>query len=156
MKSTTSAATIKKLRDIFAIHGLPATLVSDNYGSIFRHKFRVRKFVRKNAIRHIKAAPYHPALNGLAKRAVRTFRKGLEKMEKGSVRTKLSHFLLSYRTTPQSTTGVSPAELLMGRKLHTHLNRMPPSIADSVKDKQCQQKTAHNHHAKEREILEGH
>ena len=34
MKPTTSAATIEKLREIFAIHGLPATLVSDD-GSNF-------------------------------------------------------------------------------------------------------------------------
>ena len=32
---------------------------------------------------------------------------------------------------------------------------MLPSIADRVKDKQCQQKTAHDYHAKEREIQEG-
>ena len=34
MKSMTSTATIEKLREMFATHGLPATLVSDN-GSNF-------------------------------------------------------------------------------------------------------------------------
>ena len=76
-------------------------------------------------------------------------------MEDGSVQTKLSWFLLSYHTTPHSTTGVPPAELLMKRRLHTHLNQLVPSIADRVRNKQSQQKAAHDYHAKEREILEG-
>ena len=48
-----------------------------------------------------------------------------------------------------------PAELLMKRRLHTHLNQLVPSIADRVRNKQSQQKAAHDYHAKEREILEG-
>ena len=75
----------------------------------------------KSGIKHIKVAPYHPASNGLAERAVRIF-KGYKKMEDGSVQTKLSRFLLSYRTTPHSTSGVEPAELPMKRKLRTHLD----------------------------------
>ena len=31
MQSTTSTATIEKLREIFATHGLPGTVVSDNW-----------------------------------------------------------------------------------------------------------------------------
>ena len=71
------------------------------------------------------------------------------------VQTKLSRFLLSYCTTPHSTTGVPAAELLMKRRLHTQLNQLVPSVADHVRNKQSQQKAAHDYHAKEREILEG-
>ena len=67
----------------------------------------------------------------------------------------LSRFLLSYRTIPHSTTGVPLAELLMKRRLHTHLNQLIPSVANRVRNKQSQQKAAHDYHAKEREILEG-
>ena len=62
-----------------------------------------------------KFSPYHPASNGQAQRAVRIFKQGIEKRKEGSRRTKLSRFLLKYRITPHTTTGVSPAELLMGR-----------------------------------------
>ena len=89
MKSTTSAATIEKLREMFAIHGLPATLVSDNGSNFTSSEFE--EFMKKNGIRHVKVAPYYPASNGLAERAVRTSKEGFEKMEKGSVRTKLDH-----------------------------------------------------------------
>ena len=108
-----------------------------------------------HSIKHVKVAPYHPASNGLAERAVRIFKEGFEKMEGGSVKTKLSRFLLSYRTTPHSTTGVPPAELLMKWKLHTQLNQIVPSIANRVGNKQSQHKVAHDHHAREREIQEG-
>ena len=111
--------------------------------------------MKKNGIKHVKVAPYHPASDGLAERAVRIFKEGFEKMEGGSVKTKLSRFLLSYRTTPHSTTGVPPAELLMKRKLHTQLNQIVPSIANRVRNKQSQQKVAHDYHAREREIQEG-
>ena len=152
MKSITSTATIEKLREMFATHGIPGTVVSDNGSSFTSSEFQ--EFTTRNGIKHIKVATYHPASNGLAERAVRIFKEGYEKMEGGSVQTKLSRFLLSYRTTPHSTTGVPPAELLMKRRLHTQLNQLVPSIANRVRNKQSQQKAAHDYHAKEREILE--
>lgn len=121
MKSTTSNATIEKLREIFATHGLPATLVSDNGSNFTSSEFE--EFMKRNGIKHIKVAPYHPASNGLAERAVRVFKEGFEKMGEGSIQTKISRFLLRYRTTPHSTTGVPPSEVLMKRKLHTQLDR---------------------------------
>ena len=153
MKSITSTATIERLRKMFATHGLPAALVSDNGSNFTSSEFQ--EFMERNGIKHIKVAPYHPASNSLAERAVRIFKEGYEKMEGGSVQTKLSRFLLSYRTTPHSTTGVPPAELLMKQRLHTQLNQLVPSVANRVRNKQSQQKAAHDYHAKEMEILEG-
>ena len=37
-------------------------------------------------------------------------------------------FLFKCRTTPQTTTGVCPTELLMGRKLRTHVDLHIPDI----------------------------
>ena len=58
MKSITSTATIEKLREMFATHGLPATLVSDNGSNFTSSEFQ--EFMKKNGIKHIKVAPYHP------------------------------------------------------------------------------------------------
>ena len=52
-------------------------------------------------------------------------------------------------------TGVPPTELLTKRRLHTQLNQLVPSLANCVRNKQSQQKAAHDYHAKGREILEG-
>ena len=67
---TSSQATIKALRNMFATHGIPETIVSDN-GSGFT-SCELGDFTRKNGIQHIKTAPYHPASNGLAERAIQT------------------------------------------------------------------------------------
>ena len=70
---------------------------------------------------------------GAAERSVQTFKVTLKKKYrwKGSqvsdLDSTLSRFMLSYHTTPHSTTGVFPAELLFNRKLNTHLNFATPS-----------------------------
>ena len=71
--------------------------------------------VRKNGIKHTTSAPYHQASNGLAERAVQIVRRGLKKMTTGSMNTGLAKVLFTYGITPQSTTGVAPAEMLLGK-----------------------------------------
>ena len=62
--SATTAVTIEKLRMVFATHGSPEMLVSDN-GTVFTsHEFE--EFAECNAIRHVTTFPYHPSSNGLA------------------------------------------------------------------------------------------
>ena len=87
----------------------------------------------KNGVKHLKTSPYHPATNELAERAVQTFKTAMKKSgSSGNIDTRLARFLFHYRTTPNSTTGVSPAELLMGRKLKTHLDQLCPNLASTV------------------------
>ncbi|PFX31379.1 Uncharacterized protein K02A2.6 [Stylophora pistillata] len=131
MQSTTSAATIVKLREIFAIHGLPETIVSEKGPNFTNAGFE--ELLAKNGIKHTKTAPYHPASNGQAERAVRVFKEGVEKMEVESMHAKLSRFLLKYRITPHSKTVVPPAQLLMKRKLRTKLDLLLPNTARQVR-----------------------
>ena len=70
MESTTSAATIQKMKASFASHGLPVTLVTNN-GSVFTSQ-EFEEFLTKNGIRHIKTSPYYPVSTGLIERAVQT------------------------------------------------------------------------------------
>ena len=111
----------------------------------------------ENGIKHITSAPKHSVSNGFAERYVRTF-KEMKKMvnEKGSLDTKLSRFLLSYRTTPQATTGKTPGELLMNRKLKTRLDLENPLSQNTtrtrVEDKQIAQKKQHDSQAPLREF----
>ena len=108
--------TVQTLRQIFSIHGLPEQLVSDNGPAFTSHEFK--EFIQNNGIQHSLTAPYDPRSNGLAERAVQTFKTAMKKME-GPLLEQIPRFLLQYRITPQTTTGQSPAELLMGRKLRT-------------------------------------
>ena len=143
--STATQHTIQHLRSIFATHGLPEILVSDN-GTCFTSS-EFREFMERNGIRHLTSAPYHPATNGLVERTVLTFKNAMRKANPGDVERALTRFLFHYRNTPHSTTGVTPAELLLGRQPRTHNTLLRPSISDRVKRAQHQQKVAH---AKER------
>ena len=117
MQSISTSKTVEKLRFVFATHGLPRTIVSDNGPSFTSDEFK--KFMQANGIRHITSAPYHPSTNGLAERAVQTVKQGLKQINGNSVEEKLSKFLLKYRITPHTTTGIPPSELLMGRPLRS-------------------------------------
>ena len=45
---------------------------------------------------------------------------------------KLTRLLFQYRITPHSTTGVSPAEVLLKRRLRSHLDLLSPSVEAKV------------------------
>jgi len=75
-----------------------------------------------------------------------------KKLSQGTLQDRVNAFLFKYRTTPQTTTGVTPAELLMGRKLHTHLDMLVPYVGVKVSKKQSLQKHAHDLHAKDKQF----
>ena len=93
-----------------------------------------------NGIRHLKTAPYHPASNGLAERAVQTVKSGVRHMAGGNLESKVVRYLARYRVTPQSTTGSSPAQLLMRRQIRTKLDLINPKLSDRMFDSQNNQK----------------
>ena len=68
LPAATSRLTIQQLRTIFACFGIPDTVVTDNGTCFVSSEFE--QFLLENGIRHQKSAPYHPASNGLAERAV--------------------------------------------------------------------------------------
>ena len=106
--------TIEHLCSMFVRFGLPKVMVTDN-GSCFTSS-DFTEFARRNQICHLRIAPYHPSSNGLAERAVQTFKLGMKKQTNGTLQTKLSRFLFHYRLTLNATTGVAPAELMLKRQ----------------------------------------
>ena len=150
--ASTTAVTIEKLQFTFSSLGLPEILVTDNGPSFSSSEFT--DFVKANGIQHIKTVPYHPASNGLAERAVQTFKACMKKLSNGLLQDRVNSFLLKYCMTPQTTTGVSPAELLMGRKLRTHLDLLVPDIGGKVRMRQNLQKHSHDLHAKDKQFQE--
>ena len=151
--SATSQRTIQLLRSMFATHGLPELLVTDN-GSVFTSA-EFKEFMQRNGIRHVTSAPYHPASNGLVERAVQTLKEGLKKSALGTIETKVDRFLFQYRLTPHSTTGTSPAELLLGRRPRCLLDLLYPDISGKVRLCQERQKATHDQHAKGRVVVIG-
>ena len=127
--SSSSLATIEKLRSSFATFGIPKVIVTDNGTSFTSKEFQM--FVTQNGISHLRSAPNHPATNGLAERAVQTFKEGMMKMS-GPLETRLAKFLFHYRITPQTSTGVSPAQMLFGRPLRSRLDLVFPDVGTRI------------------------
>ena len=116
LRQTTSSTVIEHIKSIFARHGIPETVVSDN-GPQFS-SVQYAQFAKSYGFIHLKSSPLHPQGNGEAERAVKTIKALLDKAEDPYVA------LLNYRSTPLQH-GSSPAELLMGRKLRTRLPALP-------------------------------
>ena len=123
----TAAEVITHLKSIFARHGIPELVMSDNGPQYSCDAFS--EFVREYQFRHLTSSPLYPQSNGEAERAVKTI-KGLLKKESDPYLA-----LLSYRATPLQT-GYNPSELLMGRKLRTTVptirQQVIPNIPDSA------------------------
>ena len=151
--SATTATTIDKLQTSFAALGLPEVVISDNGPAFCSDEFR--SFMKQNGIQHVKTPPYHPASNGLAERYVQVFKDGMRKSTGGSIESRIAKFLSRYRTTPQSTTGTTPAELMFGRKLRTRLDLLKPDLEVAVRWKQTKQKAVHDYHATDCSFKEG-
>ena len=96
--SINATVTIQHMRTIFSTFGLPKILVTNNGPSFVSREFE--EFLCRNGIRHKTTDPYHPASNGVAERAVQIFKKGIRKMQTGTLQDKIAQFLFSYRNTP--------------------------------------------------------
>ncbi|XP_022788250.1 uncharacterized protein K02A2.6-like [Stylophora pistillata] len=131
MSPTTSSKTIELLRTIFATYGLPTQSVSDNGSQLRSEEFET--FLKMNGIQHLTSAPYHSRTNGSAEYFVRTMKEAL-KSDKGnaSLRYKLDTFLMKYRNCPHTTTGNSPAVVLMGHPLRCRMDLLKPDITCTV------------------------
>ncbi|PFX25280.1 Uncharacterized protein K02A2.6 [Stylophora pistillata] len=135
MSSTTACTTIGAVCGLFATHGLPEEIVADNGLQFVAGE--MKDFLTSNGVRLCLSSPYHPASNGEAERAVRTFKEAMRviKNEPGTHTQKLARFLLSYQTTPHTATGYPPAEILMGRTLRTRLELLRPDLSARMEQK---------------------
>lgn len=89
----------------------------------------MRKFYNKYGIEHVTTPPYHPASNGIAERFVRTFKETILKEQESNHSDKvtaLRNVLRSYRWSPHTSTGLSPAEMMFQHHVRTEFDMMKP------------------------------
>ena len=142
MRSIAAVPTGERLKSIFAFHGIPRKIVTDNGPSFESEEFRL--FTSQNGIMHITSAPTIPQQMvlyishlpptipqqmGWLKEPSRLSSRVFYTKKVGSIETKLSCFLFKYRLTPHSTTGISPAKLLLGRHPRSRLDILHPDLA---------------------------
>ena len=111
LSSKSATSIITHMKSIFARHGVPQELVSDNGPQYSSQEFA--KFAKEYGFEHRISSPKYPQSNGEAERGVQTIKMPLKKAEVPYLA------LLAYRSTPLSISRYSPAELLMNGKLRT-------------------------------------
>ncbi|XP_033099940.1 uncharacterized protein K02A2.6-like, partial [Anneissia japonica] len=150
MKITTTNKTLDILRRLFSSYGLPEEIVSDNGPQFISSDFA--EFMNRNGIIHKRVAPYHPASNGAAERTVQIVKKALIKQllypnprkRNLSLHHKLANFLITYRNSPHTTTGRTPAELFLKRQPRTRFSLLKPNLAQEIDRKQAKQTEYHD------------
>ncbi|OWF56513.1 Transposon Ty3-I Gag-Pol polyprotein [Mizuhopecten yessoensis] len=116
LPNQTATSVINALKSIFSRHGVPQVLTSDN-GPCYSCK-EFKDFVKEWDIKHVTSSPRYPQSNGLAEKTVQTVKNIMRKCKESQQDIHMA--LLVYRTTPLDN-GLSPAELLMGRRLKSNL-----------------------------------
>ena len=112
LSNESSTEVISHTKSIFARHGIPQEVVSDN-GPQFS-SIQYKKFATEYGFLHTTSSPRFPQSNGEAERVVKTVKNLLKKAEDPYMA------MLTYHSTPLSS-GFSPAELLINRHLRTNL-----------------------------------
>lgn len=124
MRSITAKDTIQRLEEIFVRLGFPQTITLDNGRQFVSKDFE--DYCQSRGIRLIFSTPYWPSENGEVERQNRSLLKRLKISQsmKGDWKKDLQSYLMMYYTTPHSTTGKTPTELMFGRTIRTKLPRL--------------------------------
>nr|XP_055032791.1 uncharacterized protein K02A2.6-like [Misgurnus anguillicaudatus] len=134
--SITTTAVTTFLSAVFARFGNPTELISDNGTQFTSSEFT--EFLAVRDITHRKVSLYYPQANGAIERWNRVLKETLltAEQERKPWKPFIQAFLLTYRATPHSTTGVSPYELMFNRKMRTKVNIGPASKSTMLTEKQ--------------------
>lgn len=125
---TSSESVIRKLEMMFARHGIPLEIHTDGGPQFTSSAFR--NFARVCDFSHVISSPRFPRANGLAEKGVQVVKRLLKKTK--HAREAFWVALLNYRLSPQEG-GMSPAEMLMGRRLRGRLPDFAVQPAAEVK-----------------------
>ncbi|UYV60692.1 K02A2.6-like, partial [Cordylochernes scorpioides] len=124
LEDQTTHSTILHCKSIFARHGIPEEVRSDN-GPQFGLEFK--KFAKEYGFHHITSSPRFPQSNGFIESMVKNIKNQLKKGRDPYLS------LLGYRTAPLEN-GYSPAELCMNRKLRTTVPISPVQLQSRIPD----------------------
>nr|XP_039264197.1 uncharacterized protein K02A2.6-like [Styela clava] len=126
VRSTTSKKIIEALSTIFSRYGIPLTLRTDNAPQLVSNEFK--SFLDEHGVQHKSTTPLWPQANGEVERQNRSLMKAIRiaQVEGKDWKSELNKFLLAYRSTPHTTTGVSPYYLMFGREMRTKLPEIRP------------------------------
>ena len=115
VKPTSAKACIPKLDRIFATHGIPRKIRTDNGPPFNGDEFK--RYMEELGIEWRNSTPLWPQANRNAESIMKPIGKVIKTatLEGKNWRQELQRFLLNYRSTPHAITKVPPCELLFNR-----------------------------------------
>lgn len=113
------------LRSVFSQKGNPLEIVTDNGPQFLSTEFKL--FLQERDVKHIRTSIYHPEGNGAVERWNKVLKETIltAERERAPWTSFIADFVQTYRATPHATTGISPFELMFGRKMRTKLTILP-------------------------------
>lgn len=106
-----------------------------------------------NGIQHRPSTPLWPQANGEVECQNRSLLKSLKiaHAEKKNLKVEMKKFLTAYRTTPHSSTGVSPAKLLFNREIRSKIPDLTKNeyIDSEARDRDAEMKQRRTDYADE-------
>lgn len=153
MKSTTASKVKEFCLKVFATHGLPLKMISDNGPPFGSQEFK--QFLANLNIEQVTSSPYHARSNGMAERAVRQAKQLLQKSANSE---EFYCSLLEWRNTPRDDVLRSPVQRLMSRHTRTLLPARsehylpavvpPKAVARRLKEIRRQQKANYDRNSR--------
>ncbi|XP_063954101.1 uncharacterized protein K02A2.6-like [Lytechinus pictus] len=133
-------ATKIKLKRIFATHGVPRRVESDN-GPPFNSK-EFQDFAKEEGFEHHRVTPGHPRANCKAESFMKVLNKTeqIAHLQKQDREIAIQDMLMGYRSTPHPATSTPPYEALMGRSVRSKLDHKNPREEASMKDEKINKK----------------
>ena len=128
VSSTGGAAVIPVLDKIFSEFGFPEEIKTDGGPPFNGHEFA--RYCEWIGSKHKKVTPEDPEANGLAENFMKSIGKvfHIAKIEGKKWKQEMYKFLRHYRSTPHSTTGKTPMELMMKRKANLRIPSAPKPV----------------------------
>ncbi len=135
LSAMTAEHVIAHTKAIFARHGIASTVISENGPQFSSQSFK--EFAETYGFEHRTSSPLYPQSNGKAEKGVQIVKSLLKKAIENCEYPYLA--ILNYRASPLEN-GLSPAEMLMKRKLRTRLPAAKLRMEHSVSNipKECQ------------------
>jgi hypothetical protein len=135
LSSKSADCVIQHLKDIFARHGIPETLMSDNNPF---NSYAMRKFAESWGFEIVTSSPRYAQSNGQVERCVQTVKMLMKKAVESHQDIAIA--LLQYRNAPVTGLEHSPAQLLYNRSLRTKVPSMKSqSVNPARQDLQARQ-----------------
>ena len=152
LQDLSTESIINAMKPMFATHGTPARLVTDNATCYVSREFQ--QFIRAWDIEHVTSSPHHPKSNGKAESAVKIAKNIVKKCYKD--KTDLWKALLEWRNTVTPGMKTSPSQRLMSRRTRSFLPcankqyqpKVPNDIPENIIHKRQLAKYYHDRHVK--------